>query len=443
MRDRVSLRHRLLALALTTVLAVWTATAALTYYDARQEVDEMLDAHLAQAASLLAVQVSRDAVEIGAEHAPLLHKYSRRVAFQVWEGGSILRLHSANAPGQPLSRSRQGFSDSMIDGQRWRVFSTWDDLDKNLIYVAESTQERDELARDIAVNLLKPLGFSLPLLALLLWVAVARALRPLVDLTDELAQRQPDNLAPLDTGTAPREVVPLIKRLNNLFGRIDASLQKERRFTADAAHELRTPIAAIKAQAQVARAASTESERGHALDGAILGCDRAAHLIDQLLTLARIDALDAGTTEPCPLRALAAELIAAIAPTALGQNVQLELAEGDEVVIQGNRTLLRILLRNLLDNAVRHTRPGTTVRVVTAQEPGEGRLSVIDNGPGIPPQELARVGERFYRPLGTSASGSGLGLSVVKRIAEIHSASLQLSAQNDGSGLNVTVIFPS
>lgn len=443
MRDRVSLRHRLLALALTTVLAVWAATAALTYYDARQEVDEMLDAHLAQAASLLAVQVSRDAVEIGAEHAPLLHKYSRRVAFQVWAGGSILRLHSANAPGQPLSRSRQGFSDSMIDGQRWRVFCTWDDQDKNLIYVAESTQERDELARDIAVNLLKPLGFSLPLLALLLWVAVARALRPLVDLTDELAQRQPDNLAPLDTGTAPREVAPLIERLNNLFGRIDASLQKERRFTADAAHELRTPIAAIKAQAQVARAASTENERSHALDGAILGCDRAAHLIDQLLTLARIDALDAGTTEPCALRALAAELIAAIAPTALSQNVQLELAEGDEVVIHGNRTLLRILLRNLLDNAVRHTRPGTTVRVVTAQEPGKGRLSVIDNGPGIPPQELARVGERFYRPLGTSATGSGLGLSVVKRIAEIHSASLQLSPQNDGSGLNVTVLFPS
>jgi two-component system sensor histidine kinase QseC len=359
----------------------------------------------------------------------------------MWEGGRVLRLHSANAPDQPLASPEPGFSDKVIDGHRWRVFSAWDDAGENLIHVAELTKDRDELARDIAGNLLKPLFFSLPLLALLIWVAVARSLRPLVKLTGEVEQREPDNLAPLDASSAPREVLPLIDRLNKLFVRIDASLQKERRFTADAAHELRTPVAGIKAQAQVALGASNEAERLHALTNAILGCDRAAHLIDQLLTLARIDTLDETGTEPCVLKNIASEVIAAIAPTALSQDVRLELSEGDDVRVRGNPLLLRILLRNLIDNAVRHTRAGTMVKIGIRKEDGQTRLTVSDNGPGLPGAELERVSERFYRPAGTSASGSGLGLSIVKRIAEIHAASLQLGAAENGTGLSVTVIF--
>jgi two-component system sensor histidine kinase QseC len=436
-----SLKQRLLALALTTVVVVWIGATAFTYYDARHEFDEILDAHLAQSASLLSVQASHDSDEIETEHAPLLHKYSRRVAFQVWESGRVLRLHSANAPSQPLADREQGFSDSVIDGIRWRVFSTWDESRNNLIHVAERAEVRDELAQGIAGNLLKPLLISLPLLAILLWVAVTRSLRPLVRLAGEVEQREPDSLAPLDAGTAPREVVPLIERLNRLFVRIDASLQKERRFTADAAHELRTPVAAIKAQAQVARASSNDEERIRALDNAILGCDRATHLIEQLLTLARIDTLGEETAEPCPLRAIAAETIAAIAPAALKQNVRIELTEGDEVAVHGNPVLLRILLRNLIDNAVRHTPPGSTVTISVGNEQGRGSLSVSDNGPGIPEQELARLTERFYRPLGTQASGSGLGLSIVRRIAEIHNVSLQIASRDEGEGLRVEVIF--
>ncbi len=443
MRDRGSLKQRLLGLALITVVAVWICTAVFTYFDAREEFGEMLDAHLAQSATLLVVHASHELEEVETEHTPLLHKYSLRVTFQVWEEGRVLGLHSANAPEQPLAGREQGFSDKVIDGHRWRVFTTWDDSGKNLIHVAELTKERDELARAIAGNLLKPLLFSLPLLALLLWLAVARSLRPLVKLTSEVAQREPDNLAPLDAGSAPREVLPLIDRLNRLFVRIDASLQKERRFTADAAHELRTPVAAIKAQAQVARAASNEAERVHALDNAILGCDRASHLIDQLLTLARIDALSDEVAEPCQLRAIASEVIALIAPAALSQDVRLELMEGDEAVVNGNPVLLRILMRNLIDNAVRHTHRGTSVRIQIANEQGQNRLSVTDDGPGIPEAELTRVAERFYRPAGTSASGSGLGLSIVKRIAEIHAASLQLELGKGNKGLRVTVIFKS
>ncbi|MBI1888023.1 MAG: sensor histidine kinase N-terminal domain-containing protein [Nitrosomonadales bacterium] len=441
MWQRASLKQRLLALALAAITLVWLGASAFTYHDAREEFDEVLDAHLAQAASLLVVQASHDLDELETEHAPLLHKYARRVAFQIWDRERQLRLHSVNAPQQPLTHGEHGFSDTVIDGHRWRVFSTWDESGEYLIHVAERTEVRDELARDIAGNLLRPLWFSLPLLALLLWIAVLRGLRPLDKLAREVEQREPDNLAALNATSAPREVVPLIERLNRLFSRIDASMQKERRFTADAAHELRTPVAAIKAQAQVARAASGDAERIHALDNAILGCDRAAHLIEQLLTLARVDTLDRSVAEPCQLRDIAAETIAALAPAALEKGVRLELLAGDEVDIRGNPGLLRVLLRNLLDNAVKHTPPGTLVQVSITHEHGTTSLSVSDNGPGIPEQERDKVLERFYRPLDTQASGSGLGLSIVKRIAEVHDATLQIQPVNEGRGLRVTVAF--
>jgi len=441
MRGHSSLKKRLLALALTTVAAVWIGAAAFIYFDAREEFDEVLDAHLAQDAALLAAQATHELDELETEHAPLLHKYARRVAFQVWEKGTLLRLHSANASQQHLADVERGFSDSTIDGHRWRVFSTWDESGEFLIHVAERADVRDELARDIAGNLLEPLLFSLPLLALLLWVAVARGLQPLGKLAAEVERRDPETLTPLDAGTAPREVLPLIERLNRLFARIDSAIQKERRFTADAAHELRTPVAGIKAQAQVARAATAEAERIHALDNAILGCDRATHLIEQLLTLARVDALDGGVAEQCRLRDIASGEIAAIAPAALAKGVHIELPEGGEIAVRGNPELLRILARNLIDNAVRHTPSGTTVRVNISQEQGIATLSVSDDGPGIPAQEMDKVAERFYRPADTLASGSGLGLSIVKRIAEVHGASLQFMQAGNGRGLRVAVEF--
>ena len=443
MKQRASLKQRLLLLVLSSIALVWIATTVFTYLDARKEFDEVLDAHLSQAAALLFVQTSHDLDELETEHAPLLHKYARRVAFQVWEDGQILRLHSANAPQQALASKEEGFSDSSVDGHRWRVFSTWDESGKYLIHVAERTEVRDELARDIAGNLLQPLWFALPLLAILLWVAVARGLKPLVSLTREVEQRAPDNLAALDASTAPREVMPLIDRLNRLFERIAASMQKERRFTADAAHELRTPVAAIKAQVQVALGAASAAERTHALDNAILGCDRAAHLIDQLLTLARVDTLDRSSVAPCQLKNIAAEMIALMAPSALEKGVQLELLAEEANEVHGNPELLRVLLRNLLDNSIRHTRPGTSVHVNISRAPEKVVLTVSDNGPGIAGEERAKVLERFYRPLGTQASGSGLGLSIVKRIAEMHDATLELLPAHAGSGLQVRLSFKS
>lgn len=438
-----SLKRRLLTLSLATVAAVWFGASAFIYFDAREEFDEMLDGHLAQEAALLAVQSTHELSEIEVDHTPLMHKFSRQVAFQIWDGSGRMLLHSENAGSQPLSANQSGFSDSIMDGHRWRVFSSMDETGTFLIHVAERADVREEMARDIVSNLLQPLLISLPVLALLLWVAIARGLRPLARLAAEVEQRDPEALTPLDAEAAPQEVLPLIGRLNQLFVRIDSTFQRERRFTADAAHELRTPVAAIKAQAQVARNAAVEAERLHALDNAILGCDRATHLIEQLLTLARVDAPGAGVAETCSLSEIAAGEIAVIAPEALGRGVHIELQAQDAAPVRGNPELLRILMRNLLDNAARHTTPGTTVRVATASKDETVSMLVCDDGPGISEQELSKVSERFYRPVETQASGSGLGLSIVRRIAEVHGAEVSFARADTGRGLCVTVIFGS
>jgi len=440
-RAAFSLGARLLGGVLGVVLVVWLATAVYAYVDARREVNELLDAHLAQSASLIVAQLGHDFEEIELEHAPALDKSNRRVAFQVWEDGRTLRLHSANAPSVRLSSNEEGFSAVRIDGRGWRVFSAWDARHRFLVQVGERDETRREIATGVARNLLVPLALALPLLALFAWLSIRGGLAPLRSLGRQVQERRPSNLSPLAAEDIPGEVVPLVRSLNGLFERVARSIEGERRFTADAAHELRTPLAALKTQAQVARGASDDTIRQRSLDAVIAGCDRMAHLVEQLLTLARIDSAQTSERpQALELRALAGQLIADTAPAALAAGIELELADGPVAQLEGYPGLLEILIRNLLDNAVRYSRPGTLVSV----EISDGNhpcLSVIDQGPGIPPEERERVGQRFYRVLGTEREGSGLGLSIAQRIAEIHRASLQLADGPGGIGLRVTVAF--
>jgi two-component system sensor histidine kinase QseC len=442
-----SLKRRLLVLALAATALVWLVTVLFTWLDARHEIHEVLDAHLAQSASLLLVQLSQDIDEIETEHAPLLHKDARKVAFQIWEQGTRLGLHSVNAPQEPLGTRAQGFSERTVEGGRWRVFTSWDASGEYLIHVGERMELREELATEMAVSLLRPLLVALPVLGIVLWIAVGRGLGPLAGLTGEVAQRDPDNLAPLDAARAPREVLPLVEQLNRLFGRIAQSFERERRFTADAAHELRTPVAAIKAQAQVAQLASAADARDHALGQVVAGAERAARLVEQLLTLARLDVIDRSAFEPCGLRALAAQVLAEMAPAALSRGVRLELTDAPDVPdvpdvqVRCIPTLVEVLVRNLVDNAVRHG-AGGAVRVAVAREPGCAVVSVVDQGPGIPEHERGKVLERFYRLPEAGEGGSGLGLSIVQRIAQIHGATLALDSGEGGKGLRVEVRFP-
>src|SRR5690348_15756090 len=243
-----SMKRRLLAGVLGAVAAIWLGTAIVSYRDARREVDELLDAHLAQAASLLVAQAGHEMEEREDEHAPGLSRYEHRVAFQVWEHGRVLLLHSAGAPNRRLSGQLDGFSDIDVEGRPWRVFSTWTPKRRFLIQVGEERATRDRIAAAIGLNLLTPMLVALPLLGLLVWLGVRWAMRPLASLGDQVARRAPGNLTPIEVEKPPAEIAPLVASLNRLFERVRTSIEGERRFTADAARseehtsELQSPV---------------------------------------------------------------------------------------------------------------------------------------------------------------------------------------------------------
>ena len=440
-----SVRRQLLVLLLTAVSVAWIIAASVSFRDARHEVAEVLDAHLAQTASLISVQRDRDEDEdeVDTEHAPVLHRYGRRVMFQVWRNGTTLGLHSQHAPDTPLSTVRDGFSDATIGGTRWRVFSTWDARSHVLVQVAEQNYERDELATAVARNFVVPLAITLPMLGLVIWVAVGRATQSLTHVNQQVASRSADNLTPLDVANAPSEIGALLTSLNQLFERVHGLIEQERRFTADAAHELRTPLAGIRAQAQVGLGATTDAERARALDGVIAGCDRATHTVEQMLTLARL-APDAVSFEPTPveLGAVLKATISDLAQAALAKGMDIELTLEQHVLVSGDAGLLAILFRNLIDDALRYSPPATRVAIQIEPADDEALVRITDAGPGISDSERANIGRRFYRAPGAQAPGSGLGLSIVHRILELHRGRMHLDSPPTGSGLQVTVALP-
>lgn len=441
-RHGYSLKSRLVALLLALIGVIWAGIVMYSYFDIRHESEELLDAHLAQSASLIIAQAEQDLEEIEVEHAPQF-KEGHRVAFQLWERGERLRLHSRNAPNTRFSAKTSGFSDVVIEGTAWRVFSAWTRGHGHLIQVAERESSRRDITRAMTLNLLMPLLAMLPLLGLLVWLAVAQALRPLARLGREVARRDPANLEPLVAPGSPREIQPLIDNLNALFERVTRLIEHERRFTADAAHELRTPLAGLMMQAQVARAATDGAERGRALDQVITGCGRAARLVDQMLTLARLEPENAvGVRENLDPGAIAREVVADIAPLALQRGIDIAYSGEAAVQARGNGELLRVALRNLVDNAVRYSPDGGQVLIAVAPAEDRCRITVTDRGCGMSAEDLHRVGQRFYRVPGHSAPGSGLGLSIVRRIAELHGGSLALHGNPDGRGLSAVLDLP-
>lgn len=301
-------------------------------------------------------------------------------------------------------------------------------------------KDRRELAHEIAEHLLMPMLVALPGLAMVLVVAVGLALRPLRRLADDVGARGPERLTPIATNGVPRETLPLVERLNALFAGIERALENERRFTADASHELRTPLAAIKTQAQVALGAANDDERRHALEQIVSGSDRATRLVSQMLTLARLDADTGRTLQPLALRPLAEEMLAELAGEAVGRNCELALADGDARII-GDPDLLAALMRNLVENALRHGNP-RLIQVSITEDTANAVLMITDDGIGIPTAERAEALQRFRRGTAVGTPGSGLGLSIVRRIADLHGAQLDLAEGPEGRGLAVRLRFP-
>ncbi|OOG40020.1 two-component sensor histidine kinase [Polaromonas sp. A23] len=446
MRRLRSLQGRLTAMVLSVVLAVWLATAVMTWVDASHELDELLDGHLAQAAALLVVQQAQEMEEgdRGVDTATL-HRYAPKVAFQVFHEDK-LTLRSANAPVTPMvERSKHfktGFTTEQMAGSAWRVFATHGADEDVQVYVGEQMGSRDDILWAVLRSTLWPMALALPLLALALWWAVYRGVAPMRRLGRALAERQPAAMQPLAVNDAPSEMVPMVDALNGLFARIGMLLESERRFTADAAHELRTPIAAIRAQAEVALGEADGALRRHALQNTLEGCDRATRLVEQLLTLSRLDAAALPASAPVDMSALTRRVIAELAPKAIGKTQTLELDAAEACHLQGDETLLAVLVRNLVDNAVRYSPPLARVKVSVQQQAGRVVLSVEDSGPGMTEAERLRLGERFFRVTGNTESGSGLGWSIVRRIAAVHGMVLQVEASAELGGLAVRVLGP-
>jgi two-component system, OmpR family, sensor histidine kinase QseC len=441
-----SLQGRLLLLVLCAVVLVWLATSALTWVDARHELDELLDGHLAQAASLLVVQQARqieDDDDPGLD-APVLHRYAPRVAFQVFHEGR-LALRSANAPRAAMLEAGQsfqaGFKTVRIKDTAWRVFAAHGANRNVQVYVGEQLGSRDAILWAVLRSTLWPMALALPLLALAVWWAVYRGVQPIRRLGRALAERKPQALHPVAIDHAPAEMTPMIAALNTLLERIAGLLASERRFTADAAHELRTPIAAIRVQAQVAMGEADEALRKHALQGTLEGCDRATRLVEQLLSLSRLEAAEAPAMAAVDLRALAQRVVAELAPKAIGKQQTLEFEGTEPCSIAGNETLLAVLLRNLVDNAVRYSPAAARIKVAVRQHNGQATLSIDDSGPGLAEADRKRLGERFFRVTGSGESGSGLGWSIVRRIAAVHRLEVEAGSSAELGGLAIRVFL--
>lgn len=376
---------------------------------------------------------------------PAAATQDHKMSWQVWAHGRNV-VYSAAAPDEPLKPDfRDGFARSNIGGEPWHVYSLSDPRRGLVVQVGRSKQMiANELGAWIGMSLLAA-GLIFALFVLTIWVVIGRSLRPLTALRQTLQARPPLDLTPLHASGLPSEFAPLVGAFNEQLDRVDHALQNERRFIADAAHELRTPLAVLSAHADLARRADSAEERDAALRRLSAGVQRAARLSEQLLDLAR---LDAEATSPALVPVEVAPLLVIVVrdfetlARERGQRISLRTEDGR---VRGDVDQLGILLRNLVDNAVRYAGDGGRVAVSWQRETRDGRevmvLCVADDGPGVPTEDRERIFHRFYRANGGAERGSGIGLSLVARIARTHQATIDVGEGLDDRGLAVRVVF--
>ena len=431
-----SLRARLLVSLLAGVVLVGVAGGWIVYRNALAEADTFFDYHLRQTALIL----RDEPVEylLAPQLPPANASYDFVV--QVWSLDGV-RVYLSRPHAVLPEITTLGFSTVPSSEGRWRVFGV--QAPTRVIQVAQPMSVRERRAAELALQTLKPFALLLPVLALLIWVAVGTALDPLRRLTAQVKARRVNALDALPAERLPDEVQPLVLALNDLLGRLQAALERERAFMADAAHELRTPLTALHLQMGMLARASGEAERDAAMSTLSAGVERAIHLVEQMLALARQEPRPDRQAVPVRLDELAREIVAELVPLADAGRIDLGVAAAEAATVAGDADALRTLLRNLVDNAVRYSTPGGRVDVTVENTPQGARVTVSDDGPGIPPDERSRVFDRFYRRAGSAPPGSGLGLAIVKAVADAHGATLSLADGPSGKGLAASVSFPA
>ncbi len=449
---RFSLRARLIVLLVTSLVIVWSIALVVSYIDARHELDELLDARLEATARAL---IGLNLTQLSATLSPLDSTTRgedgndddppgaiRQLEFQVWSAAGGLLLRSKQAPRAPFNK-QTGYLRMNVHDQEWQSFALWNSGSRFQVRIFDDEEKRRELTGDIVARVSLPLALSLPVLMLVVWLAIGRGLAPLAALSSAVSSRHANNLEPIALERVPREVEPLVASLNELLARLAHSLQTERRFTADAAHELRTPLAAIRAQAQIALGSEDKHERQHALERIIEGVDRSTRLASQLLTLARMDRPHGLTGSIATLDGVVKQCAGRFAEAALRKNQDLSVTSAGHCRVEGEENLLDALCSNLIDNAITYTQAGGRIEISVHTLADAVELVVRDNGPGVSSAHRVRLLDRFYRVAGNDASGSGLGLSIVDQIARLHGAALSLQEGLEGKGLGVCVRFPA
>ena len=437
-RGHWSLRRRLLVSLVALMALLFVAGALLNYLVSRETSRRLFDDSLRESAGLL-LQIAHHEI---AEHGQILGLALLKAEtqpgpygfqFQIWTRDMQAGYRSAALPTTPLLPfTVDGYGWTEVNGERWRAYATWDDSRMLQIQIAQSQQIRQALDRGAMLRAAAGVMLLLALASGLIWWILARSIRPLQLTAQSVGERSESDLRPVDIAGAPVEVLPLVTALNRLLERIRETLQLERRFTADAAHELRTPLAAIRANAQVLVGARDSQEREATARDLLASVDRSTRLVEQLLALARADAaLRPEALRQIDLAEHVLEQVGAHTSLAARQGVKIVTALAPQAV-RGDPALLSVLLRNLIENALHYTPPGGEVRVSCGGAATGAWLEVADDGPGIAPEERERVFERFYRAAGQKATGSGLGLSIVRRIAELHGATIRILGGEDG-----------
>jgi two-component system sensor histidine kinase QseC len=375
----------------------------------------------------------------------LLHTdYENKYQLQVFDNNGQLLLHTAKTDLLPLASQPIGFSDKVINDRLWRVFVIKNLYGNLKIVVAEKYDIRTALVGRIMQDDIYIMLLIYPLSGLLIWLIIGKGLGSIRSVANEVSHRAPTHLEPVAIEKVPVEIKPLVNELNQLFQRLQEAFQREKRFAGDAAHELRTPLAALKTQSQVALKTTDITEQRKFLQNAVVGVDRCTHVVQQLLILSRLAPEGAGLedTKTFDLSKLAAEIIAQICHVALEKDLDIALIAEKPALIIGNPTAIGILIRNLVDNAIRYTQEKGSIEVLVEEKPKGTLLSVVDNGPGIPQEFHGRVFERFFRILGHKSPGSGLGLAIVQQIAKLHNAEISMGTPDLGQGLKIEVFFP-
>lgn len=459
-----SIRGSLLRLLVGLLVVLMAIAGWFSYRAGLQEAGEMFDARLVQSTRVLVGLVDEPLGELSTAYPgePIVlrgwhgqahgvgealafddgHAYENKLAFQVWDAQGRLLLRSDSAPTTPLAPREPGYANVERDGGQWRAFTLRSPRGR-WFQSAELSDIRQELAEDIAGGTLLPLLLALPLMVLAIWWSVDRATRALRRLSLEIGERDPERMAPLDPATAPREARGLVDAINGLLGRLDVALTRERRFVADAAHELRTPISALKVHAGNVRDAGDADERIESQRQLADSIGRVERLAAQLLSLSRAENAGGPVARArLSLDALVRTELEDLRPLAERKRQALSLGL-DDAQVRGDEVALGLLVRNLVENAVRYTPEGGRIDVRTAHAGGVATITVEDSGPGIPEADRDRVFDRFYRILGSGHDGSGLGLAIVREVAATHGGVVTLAASPRLGGLSIGVDLPA